>query len=165
MAIFCSSTVPPEAATMRQDSSVTTAGILFVTVEVRFTELQEIPAESPIDGYNKLRNATRCGCFAHIRRKFVDALPDDKELLATSAAAKGVEYCNALFMLERKYSGRNEKDEQIDEPMTADERYRARQTQSKPVLDAFYVWLDTLEVSGKTALAKAVHICRSMNTA
>ena len=117
------------------------------------------------DGYNKLRNAKRCGCFAHVRRKFVDALPDDKELLATSAAAKGVEYCNALFMLERKYSDRNEKDEQIAEPMTADERYRARQTQSKPVLDAFYAWLDTLEVSGKTALAKAVHICRSMNTA
>ena len=113
------------------------------------------------DGYNKLRNATRCGCFAHVRRKFVDALPDDKELLATSAAAKGVEYCNALFMLERKYSDRNEKDAQIAEPMTADERYRARQTQSKPVLDAFYAWLDTLEVSGKTALAKAVQYAKN----
>lgn len=117
------------------------------------------------DGYNKLRNAKRCGCFAHVRRKFVDTLPNDKELLATSAAAKGVEYCNALFLLERKYSGRNEKDELIAEPMTADERYSARQTQSKSVLDAFYAWLDSLEVYGKTALAKAVHICRSMNTA
>ena len=58
-----------------------------------------------------------CGCTS-----------EDKELLATSAAARGVEYCNALFLLERKYSGRNEKDELIAEPMTADERYRARQT-------------------------------------
>ena len=63
------------------------------------------------DGYNKLTKAKRCGCWAHVRRKFVDALPNDKELLATSAAAKGVEYCNALFLLERKYSGCNEKDE------------------------------------------------------
>lgn len=113
------------------------------------------------DGYNKLKNAKRCGCWAHVRRKFVDALPSDKELLATSAAAKGVEYCNALFMLERQYSGRNEKDEQIAEPMTADERYLARQTQSKPVLDAFFAWLDTLTVSGKTALAKAVQYAKN----
>lgn len=54
------------------------------------------------DGYNKLKKAKRCGCWSYVRRKFVDALPNDKALLATSTAAKGVEYCNALFMLERK---------------------------------------------------------------
>ncbi len=67
----------------------------------------------------------------------MDALPGDKDLLPTSAAAKGVEYCNQLFLLERKYSGRNEKDEQIAEPMSSEERCNARQTQSKPVLEAF----------------------------
>lgn len=36
-----------------------------------------------------------------VRRKFVDALPGDKDLLPTSAAAKGVEYCYQLFLLER----------------------------------------------------------------
>ena len=113
------------------------------------------------DGYNKLKKVARCGCWAHVRRKFVDALPSDKELLATSAAAKGVEYCNKLFLLERQYSGRNEKDEQIAEPMTEEERHNARQARSKPVLEAFYAWLDTLEVSGKTALAKAVQYAKN----
>lgn len=93
----------------------------------------------------------------------MDALPSDKALLAASAAAKGVEYCNQLFMLERMYSGRNEKekDEQIAEAMSAEERHNARQAQSKPVLEDFFAWLDTLEVSGKTALAKAVQYAKN----
>ena len=41
-------------------------------------------------GYNKLEMVTRCGCRAHARRKFVEALPTDKELVPTSMAAKGV---------------------------------------------------------------------------
>lgn len=83
------------------------------------------------DAYNKLKKAVRCRCWAHVRRKFVGALPGDKDLLPTSAAAKGMEYCNQLFLLERKYSGRDEKDEQIAEPMSCEERYNARQTQLK----------------------------------
>lgn len=113
------------------------------------------------DAYNKLKKATRCGCWAHVRRKFVDALPGDKALLAASAAAKGVEYCNQLFLLERLYSGRNEKDEQIAAPMSSEERHTARQTQSKPVVEAFYAWLDTVEVLGGSALAKAVQYARN----
>lgn len=46
------------------------------------------------DGYNKLTDAIRCGCWAHARRKFVEALPTDRSLLANSVAAKGVELCN-----------------------------------------------------------------------
>ena len=113
------------------------------------------------DAYNKLKKAVRCGCWAHVRRKFVDALPGDKELLPTSAAAKGVEYCNQLFMLERYYSGRNEKDEQIADPMSSEERHNARQTQSKPVVDAFYTWLDTVEPAGGSNLAKAVQYAKN----
>lgn len=32
------------------------------------------------DGYNKLKNVTRCGCCAHVRRKFYEALPLDEEI-------------------------------------------------------------------------------------
>jgi len=113
------------------------------------------------DAYNKLKKAFRCGCWAHVRRKFVDALPGDKDLLPTSAAAKGVEYCNQLFLLERKYSGRNEKDEQIAPPMSSEERHNARQVQSKPVLEAFYAWLDTVEPAGGSNLAKAVQYAKN----
>lgn len=32
------------------------------------------------DGYNKLKNVTRCGCWAHVSRKFYEALPLDEEI-------------------------------------------------------------------------------------
>lgn len=113
------------------------------------------------DGYNKLKKAKRCGCWAHVRRKFVDALPKDKDLLATSAAAKGVEYCNRLFLLERKYSGENEKGNRITEPLSTEQRYMERQTHSKVVLDEFFTWVEGLAVSGGTKLAKAVSYAKS----
>mgnify|MGYP003301099500 CR=1 FL=1 len=113
------------------------------------------------DGYNKLKNAVRCGCWAHVRRKFVDALPADKELLSTSAAAKGVEYCNRLFLLERKYNGEDEKGNRIAEPLTAEQRYPERQKHSKAVLDEFFAWAEGLTVSGGTKLAKAVSYAKS----
>ncbi len=113
------------------------------------------------DGYNKLKNAVRCGCWAHVRRKFVDALPSDKSLLPTSYAAKGVEYCNRLFLLERKYSDEDEKGNRIAEPLTPEERHNARQAQSKPVIDAFFAWLDSFEPAAKSNLAKAVQYAKN----
>ena len=113
------------------------------------------------DGYNKLRNAQRCGCWAHVRRKFVDALPNDKELLSTSAAAKGVEYCNRLFLLERRYNGEDEKGNRIAEPLTTEQRHIERQIHSKAVLDEFFAWVERLPVSGGTKLAKAVSYAKS----
>ena len=113
------------------------------------------------DGYNKLKNAKRCGCWAHVRRKFVDALPTDKELLATSMAAKGVEYCNRLFLLERKYNGEDEKGNRISEPLSTEQRHIERQIHSKPVLDEFFAWVEGLTVSGGTKLAKAVSYAKS----
>ena len=53
------------------------------------------------DGYNKLEKVTRCGCWAHARRKFVEALPADKELVSTSMAAKSVNLINELYENER----------------------------------------------------------------
>lgn len=32
------------------------------------------------DGYNKLKDITRCECWAHARRKFYEALPADEEI-------------------------------------------------------------------------------------
>lgn len=102
------------------------------------------------DGYNKLRNATRCGCWAHVRRKFVDALPGNQELLPASAAARGVEYCNKLFLLEREFT-----------ELTPEERYTARQAKTKPLLDEFFAWLESITVSGGTKLAKAVSYAKA----
>ena len=113
------------------------------------------------DGYNKLKSAVRCGCWAHLRRKMVNALPADKELLASSAAAKGVEYCSRIFMPERRYSGLDEAGNRIADPLSAAERYRARQTQSKPVVEAFFAWLESVVPAGGSNLAKAVQYAKN----
>ena len=102
------------------------------------------------DGYNKVGNVTRCGCWAHVRRKFVEALPTDKELLPTSQAAVGVEWCNRIFLLERGFA-----------KLSAEERLKSRREQTKPVLDGFFAWLDGLNPSGGTKLAKAEGYARS----
>jgi len=52
-------------------------------------------------GYNKLKGVTRCGCWAHLRRKFVDAIPDKKAKDAPLTNAEiGRDYCNQLFKME-----------------------------------------------------------------
>lgn len=97
------------------------------------------------DGYNKLTGVTRCGCWAHMRRKFVEALPSDKSLLPTSKAAEGVEWCNRLYAAEREL-----------EQLPAEEHQKIRQERSKPILDGFFAWLNGVNPSGGTKLAKAV---------
>ena len=111
------------------------------------------------DGYNKLTDVTRAGCFAHVRRKFVEALPLDKEAVASSAAAKGLEFCNEIFILERTFEGKDLNGQAVREPLTAEERYIQRLERSKPVVDAFFAWLSELRPAGGTKLSKAVGYC------
>lgn len=102
------------------------------------------------DGYNKVTDVKRCGCFSHVRRKFADAVPSDPKLAAASTAAVGIEYCNRLFALEREFKS-----------LTSEERHKKRQEQSKPVLDEFFAWAESLEITGKTALSKAVQYAKN----
>ena len=82
-------------------------------------------------------------------------MPTDPALLATSAAAQGVEYCNELFLLERAFEGLDDKGRRVREPMNAEQRYTALQEQSKPVWDDFYAWLGEIRPVGGTKLAGA----------
>lgn len=97
------------------------------------------------DGYGAVTGAKRCGCWTHTRRKFVEAMPADKALQSTSAAAKAVEWCNQIYH-----------EEGILADLTAEERYEQRLVKVKPLLDAFFAWLETLQVSGKSKLADAI---------
>lgn len=97
------------------------------------------------DAYNAVAGIKRCGCLAHTRRKFVDAFPKDKEAYNTSVAVKAVDYCNRIYREER-----------ILADMSAEERYEQRLVKVKPLLDAFFAWLETLPVSGKSKLAEAI---------
>ena len=97
------------------------------------------------DGYNKLTGVTRCGCWAHARRKFFEAVPEDETIRKTSKANMGLEKINQIFTLEREFAD-----------LDAEERYKQRQEQTKPVLDDFYAWLETLTPMRGSGLAKAV---------
>ena len=94
-------------------------------------------------GYNILSRATRAGCWAHARRKWVEAMPRgvDRE---NATAAKGLEYCSRLFEVEQKL-----------EALPDGKRREERQRLSKPIVDEYYAWLGTIfKPAGK--LKKAV---------
>ena len=98
------------------------------------------------DAYNAVTGAKRCGCWTHTRRYFVEALPKDKAAYDTSVAAKAVEFCNRIYH-----------EEGLLAELTPEERYEQRLVKVKPLLDAFFAWLEEQNVSGKGKLAKAVN--------
>jgi transposase len=103
-------------------------------------------------GYYALENGgvTLCGCYAHVRRKFVDVLKTlPKPMQKDSPASVGVAFCDRLFELERRY------DEQGVSP---EERCELRQLEAKPVVLAFLAWADALlpSLSNKGKLREAV---------
>lgn len=51
-------------------------------------------------GYNKVQGAGRAGCWAHMRRKWLEAMPAGADAKSYKAA-QGYEFCNRLFELER----------------------------------------------------------------
>ena len=104
------------------------------------------------EGYHSLRSEIAVvGCWAHVRRKFdeaLKALPErDRE---GSNALRGKRYCDRLFELERK-----------SEPLAPQERGLKRLEQSKPVLDEFFAWAVALNAAPKTGIGIAVHYALS----
>lgn len=103
-------------------------------------------------GYHRLpENIRVVGCWAHLRRKFdeaVNALP--KEQRVGCAALEGLEYCNALFRIEQELAG-----------LPPEERYEQRLARSKPVMDALLAWAETKSAAApKSALGRALHYLR-----
>jgi transposase len=99
------------------------------------------------EGYHNLPpNITVVGCFAHSRRKWDEALKalPEKDREGTLALI-GKRYCDRLFELEREFSG-----------LPPDERFRKRLEKSKPVLDEFRAWMESLTSLGKNLLGRAV---------
>lgn len=113
------------------------------------------------DGYNKLPDVKRCGCWAHARRKFVEALPGADADLTESRAAQGVEWINRIFLLEKEYEG-----------LSAEEIQKQRQERLKPVLDGFFAWVneinpgsDKLRRAKQYVLNEKKYLCRCLDEA
>ena len=99
-------------------------------------------------GYNKVTGIKRCSCWSHIRRYFIDAIPKGKQFDYTQPAVQGVQYCDRLFRIEdsinKKYPGDHEK------------RKELRLEKEKPILEAFWSWLDAQRPVKGSRMEKAV---------
>ena len=98
-------------------------------------------------GYHDLpESITVVGCWAHVRRKFDEAMKSlPKEKAKNSSAAQGLAYCNFLFKIEEGLAD-----------LSPEERYDRRWEQAKPVLDAMLAWANTRTAAPKSALGKAL---------
>ena len=99
-------------------------------------------------GYNKVSGIKRCSCWAHIRRYFVDAIPKGKQLDYNQPAVQGVHYCDRLARLESSISGKCGAD--------YEKRKQMRLEKEKPVLEAFWAWVDSQKPVRNTRLDKAL---------
>ena len=95
-------------------------------------------------GYNQVQNVTHCGCWAHARRKWREAMPDGATA-KTSKAAVGFQYCNKLFTEERKCA-----------PYQPKYRHEHRQNRELPILEEYYAWLKTVHPEKGSKLEEAV---------
>ena len=98
-------------------------------------------------GYNKVPDAQRCCCYAHIRRYWLRAIPKGHEKDYTHPAVQGYLYCNKLFEYERSYREKGLSPGQI---------YNRRLKDEKPVIEAFLSWLDKLTPQTGDSIIRAI---------
>ena len=82
-------------------------------------------------GYEKVEGITRCLCWTHMRRYFVDALPKDLNDPGGTIPSQAITYINKIFEIEKKL-----------EVLSAVGRKAQRLEQEVPVLNAFWSWAE-----------------------
>ena len=98
-------------------------------------------------GYNKVPDAKRTACWAHIRRYLTDAIPKGKTLDYTQPSVQGVMYINQLFHLEDIIKAKHTSFDAIK---------KARLEKEKPVVEGFLSWLDQQAPVRGSRMDKAV---------
>ena len=98
-------------------------------------------------GYNKVPDAKRTACWAHIRRYLTDAIPKGKALDYTQPSVQGVMYVNQLFHLEDIIKAKHTSFDAIK---------KARLEKEKPVVEGFLSWLDQQNPIRGSRMDKAV---------
>ena len=107
-----------------------------------------------VDGYGAYADLAECGdvalafCWSHVRRQFYDIQVKTPAPIATEALVR----IAALYAVEAKIRG-----------LTADERRKARQRHTKPLVDNLHLWLEAqfAAVSGKSTIAGAIRYALS----
>ncbi len=84
-------------------------------------------------GYEKAEGIRRNLCWSHCRRYYVDSIPLDSsgKEIAGSKGAEAREFINLLFKVEKEIKD-----------LPYEEKKEKRQNASKPILDAFWSWVE-----------------------
>lgn len=102
-------------------------------------------------GYEKVEDIIRCLCWSHVRRYFIESIPLDRgKEIPGSKGAEGRAFCDKLFKIEREINN-----------LSPSERLIERQEKSKPVLEAFWSWLETITNTNNTKLKEAITYSRN----
>ena len=103
-------------------------------------------------GYNDLPDILREACWAHIRRKFCDAIPSGKNDDLSEPAVQGVQYCDRLFAIER-FCRENK--------YTFEKRHEYRNKKAPKILAAFWDWLEKQHPVKGSRMDKAITYARN----
>lgn len=98
-------------------------------------------------GYNKVPDAKRTACWAHIRRYLPDAIPKRKQLDYTQPSVQGMMYINQLFHLEDVIKAKCSSFDAIK---------KARLEREQPIAEGFLSWLDKQTPVRGSRMEKAV---------
>lgn len=98
-------------------------------------------------GYNKVPNAKRTACWAHVRRYLTDAIPKGRQLDYAQPAVQGVFYINQLFHLEDVIKAKNTSFDAIK---------KARLKKEQPIVEGFLSWVDQQTPVRGSRMDKAV---------
>ena len=100
------------------------------------------------EGYHRLpEGVVVVGCWAHLRRKFDEALKIvAAEAREDSLALVGKRYCDRLFVLEREFAD-----------LPPEQRYEKRMESSRPLMEAFFAWADSCGAVPKSPVGKAIY--------
>ena len=84
-------------------------------------------------GYEKVEGIIRSLCWSHVRRYFIESIPLDSngKELPGSKEAEGREFINLLFKVENEIKD-----------LPQEEKKQKRQEASRPILDAFWAWVE-----------------------
>ncbi len=103
-------------------------------------------------GYNwadKNKDIISVGCHAHARRPFAELV---KLAKGTNLATEAIKFYRKLYKIEKTAR---------ENGLSAEARYALRQDESKPVLDAFKIWLDhhLTKTSEQAKIGKGIRYC------
>lgn len=104
-------------------------------------------------GYNKVPDAKRIACWAHIRRYLIDVVPKGTQPDYTQPSVQGIMCVNHLFELEDKILQKHAVDYETIR--------KARPEKEKPVVDGFLLWVEQQKPTRGFRMDKAVTYIRS----